>query len=119
LEVEKDPFNDNITSEADLDDVGDEQTPTATLSQVLDEESEQIKFAFSLKSPKISLLLLTDARNRNPKALAQFWTLSTELQGLSCSFAQSAYENNMSMSLYSLKVADNSGDERFPSIFEN
>ena len=87
-------------------------------------ETSSSDFALLLGIPKVSLTLETDKMVVKPeksysanKSLS--WSLSTELSKIEMSVLQHNKKMEVEASVSSLKVFDNSGDERFPNIFEN
>jgi hypothetical protein len=101
------------TSEQDLD--------SSTVSDLspADEhaiDSTYVKMAFSFEAPKISLRLITNSKKVGSDTL---WCLETQMQGLIVDFQKKYFDHTVNLRVKSLRVTDNSDDERFQCIFEN
>lgn len=89
------------------------------------EDLDVVGFQFRFDAPCIQLHLITESIRRstsaqvNQLAAPDHWRLNTYLEQLSVNFQSSSLDSNLDVKIKSLVVSDNSGDERFPVIFEN
>ena len=104
-----------------------EETPNGIVRETTEkdtEEKEVVNFQFKFQAPCIQLTLITDSIRRNvgllsSQVLSDHWQLNTFMENLKVSFESSALDSKLDVKIKSLNVSDNSGDERFPVIFEN
>jgi hypothetical protein len=72
-----------------------------------------VKLQFEFKAPRVSLQLNTTGSN------GEAWQLVTALTDIRMKASQMEHVTEVSMNVGSLRVKDNSGDLRYPYIFEN